>query len=146
MARAWPFERKGEPERPFHAPEDFVIRQPPPVDAVVVRIGLHDAQLVLVDRDGRWERWVYPSVEGARGVAERLGVSLHEGHYPEELRVRMNSYVRPAEDFERGAYGEQGRVGPVIPYPENRPRPRERPPQPEDELSEEFRRRHPGLA
>jgi hypothetical protein len=36
--------------------------------------------------------------------------------------VRINSHPRPAVDFDRAAYPEQGAVGPVIPYPENRPR------------------------
>ena len=146
MSRAWPFERKGDPEEPFHAPEDFVRRQPGKIEAVVVRIGLHDAQLVLVDGEGRWERWVYRSTDEARGEAERLGVTVHDGQYPEELRVRMNAYVRPVQDFERAAYPEQGRVGPVIPYPENRPRRVEEPQELEEEESEEFRRRHPGLS
>jgi hypothetical protein len=47
---------------------------------------------------------------------------VHVGEYPEELRVRMNAYRRPSDDFDRAAYPEQGAVGPVIPYPENRPR------------------------
>lgn len=92
-------------------------------DAVIVRIGLNDAQLVLVDSDGDWDRWVYHSVEEAKAASETLGVPVHEGEYPEKLRVRMNARRRPAEDFDERAYPEQGAVGPVIPYPENRPRP-----------------------
>jgi hypothetical protein len=88
----------------------------------VVRIGLHDAQLVVVDARGAWDRWVYHSVDEAKAAAETLGIPVHVGEYPEPLRVRMNSHRRPAGDFDRGAYPEQGRVGPVIPYPENRPR------------------------
>jgi hypothetical protein len=34
----------------------------------------------------------------------------------------MNAYQRPSIDFDKAAYPEQGSVGPVIPYPENRPR------------------------
>ena len=145
MARTWPFEGKGEPREPFHSPKDFFRRRGPNVEAVVVRIGLNDAQLVLVDERGAWERWVYSSTEAATRVATGLGVPVHEGAYPDELRVKMNAYVRPPEDFEQGAYPEQGRVGPVISYPENRPR-RDRPrPQPQEEDAEEFRKRHPGL-
>jgi hypothetical protein len=103
-------------------PQDFVALAGEGTDAVVVRIGLHDAQLVLVDAEGRWSRWVYHSTEEAEGVARSLGVPVHVGEYPEDLRVRMNAHQRPREDFDRGAYPEQGAVGPVINYPENRPR------------------------
>ena len=122
MQRAWPFEGVPEGGRNLRAPEDFVAAFREGTEAVVVRIGLHDAQLVLVDARGRWQRWVYHSVEEATAVAERLRVPVHAGEYPEELRVRMNAFRRPAEDFDKAAYPEQGMVGPVIPYPENRPR------------------------
>jgi hypothetical protein len=122
VKRTWPFESLGEPEEPFHAPADFVRRRGPDVAAIVVRIGLHDAQLVLVDDDGRWERWVYATVDEARRAAEALGLTPHLGEYPEEARVKLNACIRPPEDLYRGAYPEQGRVGPVISYPENRPR------------------------
>lgn len=125
MSRAWPFEDRPEGQagssRSFDRPEDFVARREG-TEAIVVRIGLNDAQLVLVDGRGAWQRWVYPSFDEAREIAGTLGVEVHEGEYPEQTRVRMNAYQRSAEDFERGAYPEQGNVGPVIPYPENRPR------------------------
>jgi len=92
------------------------------VDAVAIRIGLNGAQLVLVDSTGEWERWVYPSPDEAAEVAGALEIPLHAGQYPEEVRVRMNRHRRSADSFRRAAYPEQGRVGPVIPYPENRPR------------------------
>lgn len=124
MTRAWPFE--GKPEgglaQRYASPADFVARGGEGTEAVVVRIGLNDAQLVLVAGDGRWERWVYHSIEDANEAAAGLGVPVHVGEYPEATRVRMNAYVRPREDFDRGAYPEQGDVGPVNPYPENRPR------------------------
>jgi hypothetical protein len=143
VARAWPFERLGDPEEPFRAPDDFVRRQGPEVEAVVVRIGLHDAQLVLVDRSGRWERWVYTSVEEATAAARALGLRIHEASYPEELRVLVNSYARPPQDLARAPYPEQGRVGPVIPYRENRPR-RVEAPAPEEEPDVDLDL-HPGL-
>ncbi len=102
-------------------PRHFV-EQRPGTEVVAVRIGLHDAQLVLVDEIGRWQRWVYHSVEEAKAVAESLDITVHDGEYPEELRVKINSYQRPSQDFDHHAYPEQGSVGPVIPYPENRPR------------------------
>jgi hypothetical protein len=146
VARTWPFERKGEPREPWRAPEDFRARQGPETEAVVVRIGLNGAQLVLVDGDGAWERWVYPSEDDAVAAAERLGIAVHHG-YPEHVRVRMNARVRPLEEFELAPYPEQGRVGPVNSYPENRPRRvAPAPPPADEEASEEFLKRHPGLA
>ena len=121
MSRAWPFEGVEEREK-FRQPRHFVEGRGEGIEAVVVRIGLNDAQLVLVDRDGRWQRWVYHSVEEAKTAAEELGLPVHDGEYPEELRVRINRYQRPQQDYDRAAYPEQGAVGPVIPYPENRPR------------------------
>lgn len=121
VERAWPFEGVEENEK-LRRPSDLIEARGDGVEAVVIRIGLHDAQLVLVDADGSWQRWVYHSVEEATAAAEELGVPVHEGEYPEELRVKINRYVRTPQEFDRGAYPEQGAVGPVIPYPENRPR------------------------
>ena len=123
MARAWPFEDKPEPTRRLKNPEDFIAaRGRDGTEAVVVRIGLNDAQVVLIDGDGSWQRWVYHSMDEAEKAANDLGVPVHVGEYPEKTRVRMNAYQRPAADFDRSAYPEQGNVGPVIEYPENRPR------------------------
>ena len=121
MERAWPFEGVDEKEK-FRGPSDLIEARGEGVESVVIRIGLHDAQLVLVDADGGWQRWVYHSVEEAQAVAEELGIPVHVGEYPEELRVRINRHVRTGQEFDRGAYPEQGAVKPVIPYPENRPR------------------------
>jgi hypothetical protein len=120
MSRAWPFEGQQDAET-IRKPEQFVDAHSD-TEAVVVRIGGHDAQLVLVGGSGLWQRWVYPSVEEATAIAESLGIPVHAGEYPEALRVKINSFQRPSEDFDRHAYPEQGGVGPVIPYPENRPR------------------------
>jgi hypothetical protein len=120
--RAWPFEEHVDPIEPVTTPSDFLARSGSGVDAVVVRIGLNGAQLVLVDQTGRWTRFVYDSVEQAESAAGDLGISPHLGEFPEEVRVRMNSYRRPEREYVLGAYPEQGYVGPVRPYPENRPR------------------------
>lgn len=120
--RAWPFENKPEGGTRIRTPQDYLAVKGEGTEAVVIRIGMNDAQLVLVAPDGAWDRWVYHSLEEAKEVAEGLGIPVHVGEYPEELRVRINSYQRPARDFDRAAYPEQGRVGPTIPYPENRPR------------------------
>jgi hypothetical protein len=110
-------------EKRVSVPEDFAGEDREGMEAVVIRIGAGEAQLVLVDGRGRWDRWVYDSVEHCRGVAERLGITaVHEGEFPEATRVRMNAHQRSETEFETGPYPEQGGVGPVIPYPENRPR------------------------
>ena len=121
MSRAWPFEGV-EDHGPIRTPEQFVEHKGEGSEAVVIRIGLHDTQLVLVSGSGDWQRWVYHSEAEAKAVADNLGVPVHVGEYPEEMRVRINGHQRPAVDFDRGAYPEQGGVGPVMPYPENRPR------------------------
>ncbi len=121
-ARAWPFEDVPEGgRRKARTPQDFIADRSG-VDAIVIRIGLNDAQLVLVDGEGAWDRWVYHSEEEAQEVAESLGVEVHTGEYPEKVRVRMNARRRPSAEFDKAAYPEEGRVGPAISYPENRPR------------------------
>lgn len=131
MARAWPFEDVPEatgPRRPLD-PREFVLqRGAEGTDAVITRIGLSGYQLVLVDAEGFWDKWVYPTEDAARAAASDAGVtSIHSGSYPEETRIRMNAWRRPKEDLDHAPYPEQGRVGPVIPYPENRPRDLDRP-------------------
>jgi hypothetical protein len=119
--RAWPFENVPEGGGRIRTPQDYAARREG-CDAIIVRIGLNDTQLVLVDGEGGWDRWVYSSVDEAQGVAESLGIPVHVGEYPEAVRVRMNARRRTAAEFDRGAYPEVGRVGPTLPYPENRPR------------------------
>lgn len=123
MTRAWPFEGKEEFQVKIREPRDFVrVRGLEGTEAVIVRIGMNDAQLVLIDKEGQWDRWVYNSVEDAQREAEALEVEVHVGEYPEATRVRMGKYVPPPQHFEDAAYPEQGDVGPISPYPENRPR------------------------
>jgi hypothetical protein len=123
MSRAWPFEGKEEFPTKIRNPKDFVnSRGAEGTEAVIIRIGMNDAQLVLVDGEGRWDRWVYTSVENAETAAKELGVEVHVGEYPEATRVRIGKAVPPPQHYEEAAYPEQGEVGPVSPYPENRPR------------------------
>ena len=122
-------------EKRVSRPEDFAGDNAEGVEAIVIRIGAGEAQLVLVDAEGRWDRWVYRSPEECIAKAKQLGIAeLHEGAYPERTRVRMNAYRKSKEEYAAGAYPEQGGVGPVIPYPENRRRP---PPDAPAEQSEE---------
>lgn len=123
MKRAWPFESKTEGIVPIRTPEDFLEKLGAEgTEAIVIRIGLNDTMLVLVDGHGRWNRWVFHSQDEALREARALGIPVHEDGYPEETRVRMGKYRPPAEHYAAAAYPEQGRVGPIIDYPENRPR------------------------
>ncbi|MGH2828070.1 MAG: hypothetical protein ACRDKF_14000 [Actinomycetota bacterium] len=107
------------------SPEEYIVGNREGMEAVVIRIGAGEAQLVLVDSQGSWDRWVYDSIDACTAKAEELGISdVHIGEYPEKTRVRMNAYRRTEDSFAAGAYPEQGVVGPVNAYPENRPRPK----------------------
>lgn len=123
--RAWPFEDVPEGGRPRPqravSPSEFVA-DPAGAAAIVVRIGRGGAELVVVDADGDWKRWVYPSVEDAAAAARDLGVDVTIGHFPEPVRVRMNARRRRRSEFDSGPYPEQGAVGAVTAYRENRPR------------------------
>jgi hypothetical protein len=61
----------------------------PEVEAVLQRCGLDTYDLVLVDVEGNWTRWVFSSEEEAVAVARDLGVSLHRG-WDERMARRMN--------------------------------------------------------
>lgn len=61
----------------------------PEVEAVLQRCGLDTYDLVLVDVEGNWTRWVFPSEEEAAGVARDLGVPLHRG-WDHRMTRRMN--------------------------------------------------------
>lgn len=122
MKRAWPFERHSDPVRAPRSPKEFVAREAEEVEAVVIRTGMGAAQAVLVAPSGNWRRWVYPTMDEAMEAARDAGCRVHEQEFPDALRVRINAFRRPAEDFRRAPYPEQGWVGPVRFYPENRPR------------------------
>lgn len=122
MNRAWPFESKKEVIK-IRGPQDFLaVYGRDGSEAIVIRIGANDTQLVLVDGAGRWDRWVYHSETEAKKVAETLRVPVHVGEYPESTRVRIGKFQPGADHFETAAYPEQGAVGPINQYPENRPR------------------------
>lgn len=61
----------------------------PEVEAVLQRCGLDTYDLVLVDVEGNWTRWVFPSEEEAVAVAQDLAIPLHRGWDPRMTR-RMN--------------------------------------------------------
>jgi hypothetical protein len=49
------------------------------VESVVQRIGDSTYDLVLVDVDGNWTRWVFVSEDHAKRVAADLGIPVHDG-------------------------------------------------------------------
>ena len=61
----------------------------PGVEAVVQRCGRATFDLVLVDADGVWTRWVFPSKEVAEAVAADLEIPLHDG-WDARMNKRMN--------------------------------------------------------
>ena len=61
----------------------------PDVEAVLQRCGLDTFDLLLIDHDGNWTRWVFPSEAAARAPANELGVPLHEG-WDDRMTRRMN--------------------------------------------------------
>jgi hypothetical protein len=62
----------------------------PDVEAVLQRCGLDTFDLLLIDLDGNWTRWVFPSREIAEGVARDLDVAVHDGWDDDRMAKRMN--------------------------------------------------------
>jgi hypothetical protein len=58
------------------------------LEAVVQRIGLETWDLILVDADGAWDRWVFHTQADARTAAEAAGAAVHEG-WTDELSQRV---------------------------------------------------------
>ena len=62
----------------------------PDVEALLQRCGLNTYDLLLIDLDGNWTRWVFPSKEAAEAVAGQLEVPLHLGWDDVRMTQRMN--------------------------------------------------------
>ena len=60
------------------------------VAAVVQRIGHDTWDLLLIDGEGNWTRWVTTSKEGAEAAATELGAEVHDGWDADDLARRMN--------------------------------------------------------
>jgi hypothetical protein len=61
------------------------------VEAVLQRCGRETYDLLLIDVDGNWTRWVFTSEEAAEAVAGDLGVPLHHGWEEDDrMAKRMN--------------------------------------------------------
>jgi len=61
----------------------------PDVEAVLQRCGRDTYDLLLIDLNGNWTRWVFQAEEMAAWVAEDLGVKLHRG-WDDRMTRRMN--------------------------------------------------------
>ena len=59
------------------------------VEAVLQRSGVDTYDLVLIDVDGNWTRWVFTSEQIAETVADRLDIPLHR-EWDERMVKRMN--------------------------------------------------------
>ncbi len=62
----------------------------PDVEAVLQRCGVDTYDLVLIDLDGNWTRWVFTSEELAMTVANRLEIPVHR-EWDERMVKRMNN-------------------------------------------------------
>ena len=59
------------------------------VEAVLQRCGVDTFDLILIDLDGNWTRWVFPSEEAAIVVADRLEIPLHR-EWDDRMVKRLN--------------------------------------------------------
>jgi hypothetical protein len=59
------------------------------VEAVLQRCGLNTFDLLLIDLDGNWTRWVFESEDAAAAAAEALDIPLHRG-WDARMTKRMN--------------------------------------------------------
>jgi hypothetical protein len=60
----------------------------PDVEAVLQRCGADTFDLVLIDLEGNWTRWVFTSGEVAEAVAADLEIPLHSGWDEDERMSR----------------------------------------------------------
>jgi hypothetical protein len=60
----------------------------PDVEAVLQRCGANTFDLVLIDLEGNWTRWVFPSGDVAEAVADDLEIPLHRGWEEDERMSR----------------------------------------------------------
>jgi hypothetical protein len=65
------------------------VQMRPDVEAVFQRCGLDTYDLLLIDLDGNWTRWVFASEGAARAAAKDLEVPLHEG-WDDRMTRRIN--------------------------------------------------------
>ncbi len=58
-------------------------------EAVLQRCGRATYDLVVIDAEGNWTRWVFTSEDAARAAATDLEVPLHDG-WDDRMAKRMN--------------------------------------------------------
>lgn len=80
----------------------------PGVEAVVQRIGLRTAQVVLVAGNGEWTRVVVPSVDEGRALCSALGIEARDA-WTDPVRRRMGTYRRPPQEWADAPYPERSR-------------------------------------
>lgn len=78
----------------------------PGSEAVVMPIGAHTAQLIVVAPSGEWARSVVASVGSAVALCEQLGIPCHTG-WPDDVRRRAASYRRSPAAWARAPYPER---------------------------------------
>jgi hypothetical protein len=59
------------------------------VEAVLQRCGRETHDLVLIDPEGNWTRWVFTSEEAAKAAALDLEVPLHQ-RWDDRMAKRLN--------------------------------------------------------
>ena len=88
--------------------EQFVASRPG-TEAVIMRIGVHSTQTILIAPSGEWLRVVAESLEQARELCLHLEVEAHDG-YPEHLRQRIGAHRRSREGWLAAPYPERDRT------------------------------------
>jgi hypothetical protein len=83
-----PYARRVRVRVPAEVRKFAILR--PDVEAVLQRCGIDTFDLVLIDLDGNWTRWVFPSQEAAEAAARELEMPLHHGWDDDRMAKRMN--------------------------------------------------------
>lgn len=60
------------------------------VEGVLQRCGKDTWDLILIDVDGNWTRWVFVSKEEAEAACRDLGIPVHEDWDDPRMGKRMN--------------------------------------------------------
>jgi hypothetical protein len=65
--------------------------------ALVQRIGRDTWDLIVIDAEGAWERWVFGSRDAAEAAARSVGIEAHDGWTEDlsKLANRKDNWNRP---------------------------------------------------
>ncbi|HLI55869.1 MAG TPA: hypothetical protein VKY26_02430 [Actinomycetota bacterium] len=80
----------------------------PGSEGVAMRIGAHNAELVLISKSGAWVRTVVASTEAAHSFGAQLGVPVNDG-WTDDLRRRVTQWRRSTKGWRRAPYPERVR-------------------------------------